>query len=202
MPNRTYHRLPEEKKERLMRAAWEEFTNRSYADASINRIIQAADISRGSFYQYFKDKQDLFAFLLEQLQENVLRKACEQLQQNHGDPFESFLHLFDLVVRQQKSGSSETQKRITGIVGKNQSMDICSFLNETDQRGRLQQLLDLIDFSPWKVEAYWDRAECLRVLVLLTGVAVIEYLRNPSREEACRRQLSTRFHIVKQGILR
>ena len=46
-----------------MDAAWEEFTTNSYTDASINRIIQKAHIPRGSFYQYFQDKEDLFWYL-------------------------------------------------------------------------------------------------------------------------------------------
>ena len=56
MPSNTFFRLPEEKRQRLLDAAWEEFSRVSFADASINQIIRAANISRGSFYQYFTDK--------------------------------------------------------------------------------------------------------------------------------------------------
>ena len=63
MPTGTFFRLPEEKRMRLMESAWEEFTHISYADVSINKIIQAAGIPRGSFYQYFDGKEDLFFYL-------------------------------------------------------------------------------------------------------------------------------------------
>ena len=36
-----------------------------YEKASINQIIKEADISRGSFYQYFEDKDDLYFFLID-----------------------------------------------------------------------------------------------------------------------------------------
>ena len=51
MPKSTFFRLPEEKRGRLMDAAWAEFTRVSFAEASINRIIRSAQIPRGSFYQ-------------------------------------------------------------------------------------------------------------------------------------------------------
>lgn len=60
MPSSTFFRLPPEKQEKLLRAARKEFARVPFADASINRIIQAADISRGSFYMYFRDKGELF----------------------------------------------------------------------------------------------------------------------------------------------
>ena len=58
MCSETFLRLPEEKKNRFLDAAWEEFTNVPYADASINKIVSRARVPRGSFYQYFTDKQE------------------------------------------------------------------------------------------------------------------------------------------------
>lgn len=48
-----------EKRERLLLAAEEEFARVPYAEASINRMIRAAGIPRGSFYMYFRDKEEL-----------------------------------------------------------------------------------------------------------------------------------------------
>ena len=59
MPTERFKRLPEEKIEAIRRAGIQEFTRTSPESASINRIIQEADISRGSFYTYFESKYDL-----------------------------------------------------------------------------------------------------------------------------------------------
>lgn len=56
MPSKTFFHLPAEKRERLLLAAEEEFARVPYAEASINRMIRAAGIPRGSFYMYFRDK--------------------------------------------------------------------------------------------------------------------------------------------------
>ena len=64
MPKQTFFNLPPEKRERIVSAIRQEFTEHLYADVSINRIIKDAGIPRGSFYQYFEDKHDLLDFLI------------------------------------------------------------------------------------------------------------------------------------------
>ena len=59
MPTERFYRLPEAKKQVIRQAAIKEFARVPFEKASINQIIQNADISRGSFYTYFEDKQDL-----------------------------------------------------------------------------------------------------------------------------------------------
>lgn len=69
MPSKTFFHLPAEKRERLLLAAEEEFARVPYAEASINRMIRAAGIPRGSFYMYFRDKEELFHYLLKRYQD-------------------------------------------------------------------------------------------------------------------------------------
>ena len=47
--------LPKVKQERILEAAKKEFSEAMFSDVSINRIVKAASISRGSFYMYFSD---------------------------------------------------------------------------------------------------------------------------------------------------
>lgn len=54
-----------EKKRELLEAALNEFTVKSYEDASLNAIIKNAGISKGTFYYHFPDKQALYLTLLE-----------------------------------------------------------------------------------------------------------------------------------------
>lgn len=67
MPTKTFFNLPEEKRGRIFEAAVDEFSEVRFSEASINRIIKAAGISRGSFYQYFEDKEDLFKHVFTQI---------------------------------------------------------------------------------------------------------------------------------------
>ena len=64
MPRPRFEKLPEDKKNAILEAARAEFSENGYADASQNRIIEAAGISKGALYYYFDDKNDLFVTVL------------------------------------------------------------------------------------------------------------------------------------------
>lgn len=53
-----------ERKDAMLQAALDEFASRSYEEASLNSILKNAGISKGSFYYHFKDKKDLYFFML------------------------------------------------------------------------------------------------------------------------------------------
>lgn len=65
MPKSTFYNLSDEKKDRIFDAALKEFSARSFSEASLNQIIKNADIPKGSFYQYFDNKEDLYLYMLE-----------------------------------------------------------------------------------------------------------------------------------------
>lgn len=65
MPKATFWNLPEEKRRRLTDLAIAEFAECDYAVASLSRIVARAGIAKGSIYQYFADKQELFLYLLD-----------------------------------------------------------------------------------------------------------------------------------------
>ena len=46
-----------------MRAAMDEFAAHGFHDASLNRVIESAGISKGSMYYYFNGKEDLYAYV-------------------------------------------------------------------------------------------------------------------------------------------
>ena len=68
MPKPTFFNLPEEKREKIVNAAVDEFAEYGLENASTNRIVENSGISKGSFYQYFEDKQDVFMHLLSVLE--------------------------------------------------------------------------------------------------------------------------------------
>ncbi len=64
MPKDTFFNLPEDKRALICQVAIEEFAAHAFEQASINRIVAKSGIAKGSFYQYFEDKKDLFLYLL------------------------------------------------------------------------------------------------------------------------------------------
>lgn len=61
MPRPRFQKLSKEKQLAILEAAAREFSAHGYEDASMNRILEAAQLSKGAAYYYFDDKADLFA---------------------------------------------------------------------------------------------------------------------------------------------
>lgn len=64
--------MPEEKRQLIEKEAIREFAAFGYDKASINRIVDNCQIAKGSFYQYFEDKKDLFLYLVKRVNEKKL----------------------------------------------------------------------------------------------------------------------------------
>ena len=72
MPKETFKNLPKEKWQLIEDVAIREFGTFGYDKASINRIVDNCQIAKGSFYQYFEDKKDLFLHLIARVNEKKL----------------------------------------------------------------------------------------------------------------------------------
>jgi AcrR family transcriptional regulator len=64
MPKQTFFNLPEDKRRLIEDVSIEEFAGGGFEAASISHIVSRAGIAKGSFYQYFDDKHDLFMHLV------------------------------------------------------------------------------------------------------------------------------------------
>jgi len=51
-------------KDKLISVALEQFSDKGYVKASINDILNEAGISKGTFYYHFKNKEDLYLYLV------------------------------------------------------------------------------------------------------------------------------------------
>ena len=85
MASERFWRLPPEKQKAIYEAAIEEFIQVPFEKASINKIIQKAGISRGSFYTYFEDKRELLSFVLEDTKTQWFNFCINYLKKSGGD---------------------------------------------------------------------------------------------------------------------
>jgi len=63
MASQTFHNLEQKKKQSIIDAAILEFSSTIPDHINIQNIIKQAKIPRGSFYQYFKNKEDLYIYI-------------------------------------------------------------------------------------------------------------------------------------------
>lgn len=62
MPKDTFLNLKPEKKQRIIDATIKELSEHPFEHVNLSNIIRDAGIARGSFYQYFEDKDDLYRY--------------------------------------------------------------------------------------------------------------------------------------------
>lgn len=112
MPKEIFYRLPDEKRERIMAAAEREFLENSFEAASINRIIKEAAIPRGSFYQYFEDKKDIFLYIVSTHKNEAFGFVESFIKDSDGDVFSFMRKAIDFMISAECSEKVEGMKRI------------------------------------------------------------------------------------------
>ncbi|MGF2055824.1 TetR/AcrR family transcriptional regulator [Vagococcus fluvialis] len=94
MPSNTFFRLEKEKQDKILEASKKEFSKFPLEEASIANIVKEAGIPRGSFYQYFTGKEDVFFYLFEKARRNLEDSFISYLEKTNGDLFETFKLFF------------------------------------------------------------------------------------------------------------
>lgn len=87
MPKPTFFNLPVEKRQAIEWEAILEFANNPYEQASLSKIVGKCGIAKGSMYQYFADKLDLYLYIVKLAYEEK-RKYVQHAFAISGDIFQ------------------------------------------------------------------------------------------------------------------
>lgn len=197
MPTSTFFRLPEEKRERLMEACWAEVSQTRFSEVSINRIIAAARIPRGSFYQYFEDKDELIRYLLEDMREYFVSLLRDILTKSQGDLFALPLMVYDRFVGHHGYTDPMLTKFIQ-IVTLNKGMDMqnfmggpCEFLPD--------QIWEAIDASRLRRSDREYADHVFHMVCAVLAFALVEALHEPNKLRQMRETLQIRMDLLRYG---
>ncbi len=202
MPSETFYNLPPQKRQKLIAAIKQELSRVPLQDASINRIVQNAGISRGSYYQYFRDRHDLCAFLIQDYSDAMQRCAREALESSHGDLFKALLAGYDESIR--FSASCADAKVFMGLFTFHGAEDDQAINGMVlDSVGKLiSENLDLIDKSTLCCDEADDLMQILEILFALLKPALFELFNNPSDAARQRKRFRRKLEIVQYGMRR
>lgn len=79
MPKDTFLNLPSEKQEKIMRASINEFTRHGFEKGNIGEIAKEAGVAKGSMYQYFENKRELFLDSIKWALDLLMKKYAKYL---------------------------------------------------------------------------------------------------------------------------
>lgn len=202
MPTKTFFNLPEEKRKKLMDAIHAELSRVPFGEVSINQIIKMAGIPRGSFYQYFEDKQDMLQYLLADYRKIMASHAKASLKQSGGDLFQMFLDIIDFsyaFVNEEET--SAFCRNIFSDIRLNTDFLRLQF-NENTFGGFISDLLPYIDMDSLDIRGEEDFDNMLGILLLLTGEASAKVFFDISNYENNRSRYAARLELLKWGFLK
>lgn len=198
MPKDTFLNLPEQKRRRIFEAAVDEFAEKRFTEASINSIVKAAGIPRGSFYQYFADKEDLYLYMLGEIGKEKMKVVMEAgMLESDAGFFEVYEHMFKVGLRW-----AEKHPRYSRV----------GILMKLDDSGFISKLKSMADDGFKQLEAMVDRDKArgliapdvdskLVVSLLSNGISadVQELFKKGNEAELIDRVKKT-IRIIKGGI--
>lgn len=201
MPKPTFFHLPKEKQETLIRAAKKEFSRVPLHEASIANIIKEAEIPRGSFYQYFEEKEDLYYYLLNQISEKNNERFMELLKEKNGDIFETFIHSFQFMLQNHRNEEYKNFSRNT-FLNMNYKMEniLARDIYQENRKSQYLSMLNLINTQKLNVKNEQELHHILKIIIAVTFQNLIQvFVRDLSDEEALTSYVE-QMELLKRGL--
>ena len=207
MIKKTFYNLPEEKRQRVTEAIVDEFANVEDDKVSINRIVQKANISRGSFYQYFDDKLDLVEVLIRSYLNLVIDDLRRAIISSDGDIFYTFECIYDIIIGLSKDERNRKVLRnlISNIRANNNLVSDYIVKRYIKQYNSIEEFINITDEFSRKSFRFKSDEDLTYLQQILTSVLKNEiynfYVFDTDPEETKARYLR-KLYIIKQGALK
>ena len=185
MPTDTFFNLPQEKQQRILEAAQKEFSRAALNEASIANVVKDAGIARGSFYQYFENKEDLYYYYFHTVRKDSHRYLVQAIQESQGNVFDGielfFVHLIPEIFSGEHALFYKNLfttmdyhgfKRVAPTIEKREQPRV--YGKETDHHKEHQALLDVIDESKLKITSRHELNMLLQMLMHIGFNSVTE----------------------------
>ncbi len=200
MPTERFYNLPAGKKNIIKEAAMSEFANVPFEKASINKIIKAAGISRGSFYTYFEDKHDILAYIFEDVGEHFQDTWKECAEKSNGDLWKTIDHFMDESVFTTKEKFIQLMKNIVDGV---QLFGVTNHLSKeaiNEQLPILNIMYESIDKSKFKDQSIEAFGVLISMLFFEMFKGLEWYFVHPEDKDKIKKVFNKKLEIFQYGI--
>ena len=202
MIKQTFYNLPETKRERIYQAIKAEFDRVPLDKISINSIIKEANISRGSFYQYFDDKGDLYDIFADRIMDSIKECFTNTLVKYKGDLFATMEEVMSqhFTKVSQPKAKSQMQKFVPGV-----SVNAKSILYRICERSitYFNELIPNIDTRKFSFDNSPEDIRILfEMLMSISKNAIFDVLFMDIDTDEAIKILNKKLKIIKNGCLK
>lgn len=157
----SFKRLDDKKQQRILNAAFIEFTENGYDRASTNVIAKEADIGKGTLFYYFENKESLFTYLIDYALKKMYEEYLSCIDYSETDFFKRIIQLSQL----KRRAFSNYGTAFSFLVNVFLNLENYSFLSKDliQEREKTEKIRDgmlkkNIDFSKVKDDIPSDKA--------------------------------------------
>ena len=203
MPKQTFFHLPQNKRDTLIQAAKREFSRVPLHEASIANIIKEADIPRGSFYQYFDGKEDLYYYLLNQISEKNNERFLAFLKEKNGDIFETLLASFQFMIQNHRNQEHKSFFK-NAFLNMNYKMEniLASDIYQENKRSQYVEMISLINAESLNIKDERELHQIFKIVMAVTFQNLIQaFVKDLTDEEALQNYVE-QMELLKSGLVK
>ena len=184
----------------MIEAAQQEFSNASLSEASIANIVKTAGISRGSFYQYFEGKEDLYFYLLNRYTARRKRLFKATLEKNSGDLFQTIREFYISTVNEDEL--LDFKRNVLLNMTEQVETKFIKIVNEEESEEEFNTISRLMGVDKLNVSGNKELYHLLKILMTVTIRNWIEHFaRNLAVEESIA-NYELELELLKKGLAR
>jgi AcrR family transcriptional regulator len=202
LPKETFSNLPEEKKSKILVAIRNEFARVPFDKVSINKIIKDADISRGSFYMYFEDKEDMLKCILSTYFNDMMSIVNESLRKNQGDLFEVFTDILKFTADFGTSKENIAFCMNIFAYQKVKSDSLMQFSNRCKKEEYVNWFNQNINADNLNVDNSEDVYNIIDILTSVTQKAIVDIFLHINEKDEIIEEYTNKLIILKRGMLK
>ncbi|HBC96807.1 MAG TPA: TetR/AcrR family transcriptional regulator [Clostridium sp.] len=210
MPKKTFFNLEEKKQDKIIRSAISEFTKYGFERAKMDTIAKNANVSKGSMYQYFDNKEELFLFSVKWSIDLFYKRYGRYLN------LKKDMNIFDLFYKDAKIIWSQMMEERDMVIFI-QDVLLGKYKNLTDKS--MSYIMDMVNKNTLNMIQNGKRNGSIRkdiddnlLLIFITGVSLKfkEHMMNSARTqgkdivdegfEENEREIKSMIELLKNGM--
>lgn len=151
----------EEKKKNLVLAAYDLFLSKGVQKTSIDEIVQKANVAKGTFYLYFKDKSEVMEEIVLKISYYILQSAYKELKKNNTPDFiEGVFFVTNHIIEYFKKNIL-----VLKLIERNFSWPLVRARLESSDDPEINEIIDLCFYNPYM--SHYSREESFKLFFMV-----------------------------------
>lgn len=199
MPTENFYKLDKAKQQKILEAMKKEFSRVPFHEASVNKIVEDAGISKGSFWVYFQSKEEAIEYLIASHLEKERQKSKEIFLKNKGDLFQSYIEIYDYFA---KCKINQVEKNLMANIFKNLITNEEKCLPKEPGDNLIEETKNIVNITNLDIIGDEDLINFMKMLNYVMRVNLLDAITKKVTPEHARARFIREVEILKKGMVK